>query len=265
MDHEAPPLQRLSNPPRPCSPASSEDDDLKPFYPGQPSSLSGIAIRAFSLGIAFATGALLTASILFLTDSPLWRVPFFLVPLSAFHFLEFWTTAEANTPRAGIDSFLLTANWPSYAIAHSAAFVEAALVGFFFPRRQWAPFHSGPLLVALGLLLVVVGQAVRSCAMLQAGLSFNHRVQTKKAGSHTLVTTGIYALLRHPSYFGFFYWSLGTQLVLGNVVCFAVYAAVLWNFFRARIGMEESKLIEFFQDDYVQYRRRVRTMLPAIP
>ncbi|RDA84185.1 hypothetical protein CP532_0283, partial [Ophiocordyceps camponoti-leonardi (nom. inval.)] len=237
----------------------------KAFYPGQPSSLSGIALRAFSLGISLATGILLTSSILIFSESPLWRVPFFLVLLSAFHFLEFWTTAEANTSRANVDSFLLTANWPSYAIAHSAAFAEAAFVGYFFPRRDWAPFHSGPLLLALGFVLIILGQAVRSVAMLQAGASFNHRVQTRKAGSHKLVTTGIYAVLRHPSYFGFFYWSLGTQLVLGNVFCFAAYAAVLWNFFRVRIGMEESKLVEFFQDDYVQYRRRVRTMLPFIP
>ncbi|KAF4580982.1 protein-S-isoprenylcysteine O-methyltransferase [Ophiocordyceps camponoti-floridani] len=257
MDNHAPSsLQHLRRP---------SEDALKPFYPGQPSSLSGIALRAFSLGLTFAAGALLTISILFLTESPLWRVPFFLVPLSAFHFLEFWTTAEANTLRADIDSFLLTANWPAYAIAHAAAFLEAALVGFIFPHRQWAPFQSGPLLVVLGLLLIILGQAVRSCAMLQAGASFNHRVQTKKAGSHVLVTSGVYALLRHPSYFGFFYWGLGTQLVLGNVVCFAIYAIVLWNFFRSRIVIEESKLVEFFQDDYVNYRKSVPTMLPFIP
>ncbi|RDA92828.1 hypothetical protein CP533_2861 [Ophiocordyceps camponoti-saundersi (nom. inval.)] len=241
------------------------ENQLKTYWPGQPSSLSGIALRAFSLGIAFGASSLLTISILIFSESPLWRVPFFLIALSAFHFLEFWTTAEANTSRARIDSFLLTANWPSYAVAHLAAFTEAALVGFFFPRRDWAPFHSGSFLVGLGLVLVILGQAVRSVAMLHAGTSFNHRVQTRKAVSHKLVTTGIYSVLRHPSYFGFFYWSLGTQLVLGNVFCFAAYAAVLWKFFSIRIGMEESKLVEFFQDDYVQYRRRVRTMLPFIP
>ncbi|KAM5351283.1 hypothetical protein ACJ41O_004006 [Fusarium nematophilum] len=237
---------------------------LKPFFPGQPKSLAGIALRAFCLGIALASSAISVAAVLLFSSSPVWRVPFFLFALSAFHFLEFWTTAERNTVVASIDSFLLTANWPSYAIAHSAAFTECALVSLVFPQRRWAPFGSGPILLGLGILLVLVGQIVRSAAMLHAGASFNHHVQTKKKASHELVTSGIYSLFRHPSYFGFFYWGLGTQLVLGNVVCFFAYSAVLWTFFSKRIRHEEAKLIEFFKDDYVEYRKRVGTKMPFI-
>lgn len=244
---------------------SPGDSPLKPFFAGQPKSLSGIALRAFCLGIAFAASAVAMVGILLFTHSPAWRVPFFLLAMSTFHFLEFWTTAERNTLVASIDSFLLMANWPSYAIAHSAALLECAVVSIVFPSRSWAPFRSGPFLCAVGLVLVLVGQAVRSAAMLEAGASFNHQVQTRKAGSHTLVTAGIFGTLRHPSYFGFFYWSLGTQLVLGNAACFWVYAAVLWTFFNERIQVEEEKLVEFFQDDYVEYRKRVPTMMPLIP
>jgi protein-S-isoprenylcysteine O-methyltransferase len=51
---------------------------------------------------------------------------------------------------------------------------------------------------------------------------------------------------------------------MGNVLCFFAYAAVLWMFFSKRIKHEEAKLIEFFQDDYVQYRKRVGTKIPFI-
>ncbi|KAF4457463.1 protein-S-isoprenylcysteine O-methyltransferase [Fusarium austroafricanum] len=237
---------------------------LKPYFAGQPKSLSGIALRAFCLGIALACSTVTMGIILFFTSSPVWRVPFFLFALSAFHFLEFWTTAEKNTLVASIGSFLLTANWPSYAIAHSAAFIECAFVNLVFPERHWAPFGTGPLLLTVGLAMVIVGQYVRSVAMLQAGASFNHHVQTRKKDSHELVTTGIYSVFRHPSYFGFFYWGLGTQLVMGNILCFFAYAAVLWMFFSKRIKHEEAKLIEFFQDDYVEYRKRVGTKIPLI-
>lgn len=237
---------------------------MKPFFAGQPKSLSGIAVRAFCLGISLALSAVAVAAVLCLSSSPVWRVPFFLLALSAFHFLEFWTTAERNTLVASIDSFLLTANWPLYAIAHSAAFIECALVSLVFPERRWAPFGTGPLFLGAGLAMVLVGQVVRSAAMLQAGVSFNHHVQNRKKDSHELVTTGIYSVFRHPSYFGFFYWGLGTQLVLGNVVCFFAYAYVLWKFFSGRIRHEEAKLIEFFGDDYVQYRKKVGTRMPFI-
>ena len=40
---------------------------------------------------------------------------------------------------------------------------------------------------------------------------------------------------RHPSYAGFFYWALGTQLVLQNPVSFTLYLIILWRFFSRRI------------------------------
>jgi len=237
----------------------------RPYFPGQPRSLAGIAVRAFGLGAALAAGALVMATVVATTSSPLWRLPFFLSALSAFHFLEFWTTAAYNTPAAGVASFLLSANWPAYAIAHAAAALECLVTSLAFPSRAWAPLGTGPLFLLLGFALVVVGQTVRSAAMVQAGRSFNHTVQTHKAHGHVLVTTGIYATLRHPSYFGFFWWALGTQLVLGNVVCFFAYGAVLWRFFSARIRHEEIQLVRFFGDEYVDYRKKVGTKIPFIP
>jgi protein-S-isoprenylcysteine O-methyltransferase len=48
--------------------------------------------------------------------------------------------------------------------------------------------------------------------MFTAGSNFNHVVQSEKSDTHTLVTSGVYAWCRHPSYVGWFYWSIGTQV-----------------------------------------------------
>lgn len=101
--------------------------------------------------------------------------------------------------------------------------------------------------------------------MVKAGQSFNHIVQQKRGDTHVLVTDGIYALFRHPSYFGFFWWALGTQMVMGNAVCFWLYAGVLWRFFSGRVKVEEEYLVQFFGDGYREYRRRVGTKIPGIP
>ena len=89
--------------------------------------------------------------------------------------------------------------------------------------------------IGLGILFILVGQYTRSAAMATAGKSFNHVVQSTKKDDHVLITTGIYSFLRHPSYFGFFWWGLGTQLVLGNHICFLAYTIILWKFFATRI------------------------------
>jgi protein-S-isoprenylcysteine O-methyltransferase len=269
-DDDAPPLVPVTNTPppsdaRPLSPFHGIDHLdyvlASDYYPREAKSLSGIALRAFLLGAALALSIVSVATTLALTSSPLWRLPFFLGALSLFHFLEFWTTAAFNTPAADVNAFLLTANWPAYAIAHAVATAECALTSYFLPE-PYAPFGSHRLLLAIGLALVVVGQIVRSVAMVTAGRSFNHTVQHRRADSHDLVTTGIYAWLRHPSYFGFFYWAIGTQLVLGNVFSFFGYAIVLWKFFSGRVAHEEELLIKFFGQDYVEYRQRVGTKIP---
>mgnify|MGYP001490890081 FL=1 len=221
------------------------------------------------LGSTFTLGLLLTFYLSFVLSSPIWRLAFFLTTLSTFHYLEFLTTAAYNTRAADTSSFLLTANWPAYAIAHTVAFLECFLAHFFLLPSSWGisffltPYHvlTSPFVVFLGLLLVIMGQAIRSLAMIHAGPSFNHHVQFHRSYDHVLVTTGIYSLLRHPSYFGFFYWALGTQLVMGNVLSLIGYAVVLGRFFKERIGYEEEALVRMFGAEYDRYRERVGTGL----
>lgn len=74
--------------------------------------------------------------------------------------------------------------------------------------------------------------------MAQAGTNFNHTPQRTKKEGHVLVSTGVYAWLRHPSYFGFFWWALGTQVLVGNKVCLVGYLGALWTFFYRRIRGE---------------------------
>jgi protein-S-isoprenylcysteine O-methyltransferase len=248
-------------------PRNTDDNTLLPYLPHQPKSLAGIATRSFCLGIGLAVGLISTLAILLFTTSPLWRLPFFLTALAIFHFLEFWTTAAYNTPRAETSSFLLTSNWPAYAVGHSIATLECLVTHVLWPDARWTPLlgDRGPTTWAVaGLVLAVLGQIARSVAMVHAGRSFNHIVQSRRREGHVLVTNGIYSVLRHPSYFGFFWWALGTQMVMGNVVCFVAYTGILWRFFSSRIRNEEKWLVAFFGGDYVAYRERVRVWIPFI-
>lgn len=45
---------------------------------------------------------------------------------------------------------------------------------------------------------------------------FDFQVQFEKHRDHVLVTHGLYSLCRHPSYVGWFYWSIGTQVWYNN-------------------------------------------------
>jgi protein-S-isoprenylcysteine O-methyltransferase len=258
----------MTNPPAPphqSDLSAALDTYDSQYLPGHPKSLSGIAARSFLLGSILVLSLNLTVYTILTQTTALWRAPLFLSILCLFHFLEFWTTAHYNTRATQISSFLLTQNGSAYNIAHTAALLECILTNLLFPHRSWLPPLLRDILLTAGLLAVVAGQSIRSAAMIAAGTNFNHHVQRRKETSHRLVTTGVYAYLRHPSYFGFFWWGLGTQLLLGNALCFVGYAIVLWKFFSERIAREEQLLVAFFGNEYVAYRKRTLVGIPFIP
>lgn len=245
------------------------------FMPNGSKSLARISEHALGLGITLGVCSLITIQLVY--DSLyLWRIPFFVSILSVFHYLEFDMTARYNPTDAKVSSFLLFTNGRAYNIAHTAAIVEILVrhilksYGYLnftlLPRSNLLllphfPFSSS---VVIGLALVILGQTFRSLAMKQAGTSFNHVVQSAKKEDHILVTSGVYSISRHPAYFGFFWWGIGTQILLGNPLCFVAYSVILWKFFAHRIMHEEKHLIGFFGDDYEAYRKKTPVLIPLI-
>jgi len=168
-------------------------------------------------------------------------------------------TAGWNLDKCSVDSFLLD-NGALYHIAHSIALVEYLLTLYFKPSLKAFPYVS-----PFGVVVALVGQSLRSAAMIHASTNFSHAMVFQRHNNHRLVTTGVYGWFRHPSYAGFFYWALGTQLVLQNWFSLIAFTLLLWRFFYFRTRVEERTLIRFFGDDYIRYRNRVGVKIPFIP
>ncbi|KAG9297427.1 hypothetical protein G9A89_000978 [Geosiphon pyriformis] len=211
-----------------------------------------IAIYSFLIGVIFGAG------ISFALYSQIPQLGVFFATLAVFHILEYLLTAIVNSEKLSMDAFLIH-NGLSYHVAHLAGLIEFVIELYLFPELKkvgWIAF--------LGLVLIILGQTTRSLAMWHAKSNFSHQIVYQKHQDHELVTTGIYSISRHPSYFGFYYWALGTQLLLFNPICFFGYLVALHRFFRDRIRNEEPLLIKFFGDDYVRYRQRVGVWIPFI-
>ncbi len=79
---------------------------------------------------------------------------------------------------------------------------------------------------------------------------------------HALVQTGPYAIIRHPIYFGFMLSAVGMILALGEMRALVL----LFDsgvFFR-RLKPEEKILRATYPNEYPEYERRVRRLLPYI-
>ncbi|ODQ81828.1 hypothetical protein BABINDRAFT_160060 [Babjeviella inositovora NRRL Y-12698] len=180
--------------------------------------------------------------------------------LAVFHFLEYYVTARYNADKVVADSFLLYSNGLAYTAAHACALAEAMIEHYFFPQFK----ISHPYVTTIGFVLVVAGQVLRYQAMATAGRSFSHLIAVEKKNSHTLVTDGVYRFSRHPSYAGFYWWAIGTQLMLLNPVCLAGFAVVLWRFFNRRIEVEERYLVQFFGQRYNVFKKSTGTLIPFV-
>lgn len=93
-----------------------------------------------------------------------------------------------------------------YLIVNALAVMEHEIVIFFRPPWKANPYVTQigmdyflPLRVSaswrsrLGIIVVLVGQVLRSMAMIQASTNFSHMVAHQKVVGHRLVKEGVYA------------------------------------------------------------------------
>ncbi|XP_066974840.1 protein-S-isoprenylcysteine O-methyltransferase [Macrobrachium rosenbergii] len=213
-----------------------------------------VAVRGCFLGCVCGIGIIIS----FLSPVSFQIFGWYLVVLTFFHYSEYLTTAIGNPRTLSLDSYLLNHSI-SYGLAAVTSWIEFFLEWWLLPemKTQW-------ILSILGIIVCLWGEIVRKSAMLTAKTNFNHIVQTKREEGHELVTWGAYSLFRHPSYVGWFWWSIGTQLILINPFCTLAYTVAAWTFFYERIYFEEMTLIKFFGEKYLDYQKKVGTGLPFI-
>ncbi|MEQ2272387.1 hypothetical protein XENORESO_020999, partial [Xenotaenia resolanae] len=160
-----------------------------------------VAVRACFLGVTFGCGLIISFS-----DTTWTHFGWYMCSLSFFHYSEYLVTAFINPRSLSLDSFLLNHSL-EYTLAAVSSWLEFTMEKLTVPELKHLNWVS-----LVGLVMVLCGEGLRKAAMLTAGSNFNHIVQNEKAQSHVLVTSGVYAYFRHPSYVGWFYWSIGTQV-----------------------------------------------------
>jgi protein-S-isoprenylcysteine O-methyltransferase Ste14 len=80
---------------------------------------------------------------------------------------------------------------------------------------------------------------------------------------HTLVTSGVYGVIRHPSYLGLLINSLGWSLAFRSGVG-VLLTVLLIPPLLARINAEENLLYAEFGDQYKVYCSRTPRIIPGI-
>ena len=137
--------------------------------------------------------------------------------------------------------------------------LDAYLPAYTDRRGFWT--FDGHTIRWLGVALFAAGGALRIWPVFVLGPRFSGLVAIQPG--HTLVTSGIYRVVRHPSYLGLLVNSLGWALAFRSGVGLLL-TALLIPPLLARMHAEERLLRAQFGGEYDAYRARTSRLIPGL-
>jgi protein-S-isoprenylcysteine O-methyltransferase Ste14 len=143
--------------------------------------------------------------------------------------------------------------------AATLAVPVGVIVGF----TEVGRIHTGSnVLGVVGIALLLTGILIRWTAISTLGPYFTRTVTILEG--HRIVRNGLYKHLRHPSYTGCLLGDMGLGIALSNwlslvIIFMPTLAATLY-----RISIEERALLENFGDEYLEYAKGTKRLLPKL-
>lgn len=165
---------------------------------------------------------------------------------------------------------LATRTWRGQGTLHDRGtqiILWALIYGSFFAAGWLAlpgadmPFNHDALRWT-GLALLVVGLVVRVTAIVTLGRAFSANVAIRK--EQTVQRAGLYRFVRHPSYLGMEIIFLAAGLHAHNWISLAILLVLPTIGILGRIHVEETALLGAFGEQYADYMRATKRLIPGV-
>jgi protein-S-isoprenylcysteine O-methyltransferase Ste14 len=136
------------------------------------------------------------------------------------------------------------------------------VAGWFLLRGRWRILPEEDSAVALaGAVLALTGALFAAWAKIRLGALFSPQLGVQE--DHRLLTTGPYAVVRHPIYLGLIDFIIGTALFLNDFALLGV-AVLFIGYFTAQLRVEERLFERHFGDQWRAYRLRTPALFPGL-
>lgn len=122
-------------------------------------------------------------------------------------------------------------------------------------------FPDGIVASIAGTIITILGLGFAIWARLHLGTNWSGLPIIRV--DHKLIRTGPYTIVRNPIYTGILIAFVGTAIVIGKF--WAIIAIlILFVAFFMKIRIEEKFLLEEFGEDYLRYKKEVKSLIPFI-
>ncbi len=150
----------------------------------------------------------------------------------------------------------------SVVIVYAGIFAGIGL-GALLTGQRWAHINLNfYLLNGLCLVLILGGLALRVWAIFSLGRFFTTNVAVR--AGHQVIRQGPYRFMRHPSYTGGLISFFGLGLAFANWLSLAVMFPLVCLGYVYRIRVEEKALIASLGEEYLEYSRHTKRLIPGI-
>jgi protein-S-isoprenylcysteine O-methyltransferase Ste14 len=128
-------------------------------------------------------------------------------------------------------------------------------IAFAYPKFGTIKYFSGITLMIIGIILrLYTVFSLKSLFTADVAIHQNHKLKTD----------GIFKIVRHPSYSGSLLTFLGFGLSLGNWISLIIVFLPVLGVFLYRINIEEKALMDNFKDEYADYQKKTRKLIPFV-
>lgn len=146
-------------------------------------------------------------------------------------------------------------------------FIGAALTQF-LAVLEWAHFQNDfinfkiDILTVLGLLFSFGGMTLRIWSIKTLGKNFTATVKTHE--KQTIIKSGVYKVVRHPSYLGAYIAIVGGSMFMHSYYSIVFSILIMFFAYFYRIKHEEIALVEKFGEEYREYQNETKKLIPLI-
>ncbi len=141
-----------------------------------------------------------------------------------------------------------------------------SVISVVVPVADWAYFRLDHdrfnAVTVIGFCMIIAGVSFRAWSVKTLGRYFTATVQITEG--HTLVKTGPYRIVRHPSYTGAFLAIIAGGVILESITGFVISCIAMIIAYYVRIRIEEKELTGWFGQAYENYKRDTKMIIPYV-
>lgn len=149
----------------------------------------------------------------------------------------------------------------AYSFLSSLLVAAIYLIQFLFPKPLFLKLENWGFY--LGVFLLLIGLTFNLLAFKNISAREFIGLQARKTNADKLIQKGIYKLVRHPIYTGLIGLMLGLVL-LQPTIYNALNFLLILVYLPIGIYFEEQKLIQLYGRDYLDYKSKVKAIIPFL-